>query len=43
MILVKNVKNFPLLLLWKISLEYMFGDCPRKKQAFVDYENINFT
>ena len=42
MILGKNLIFFIFFFLTKISLEKMFHDILDKKQAFVDYKNIDF-
>ena len=41
--MVKNVKSFYFFFLCIKRLEKMVGDVLDRKQAFLDYKNINFT
>ena len=43
MVLVKNVKFLLSLYLGKTGLEIVFGDVLDRKQAFLDYKNVDFT
>ena len=43
MVLVKNVKFLLGLYLGKTGLEIVFGDVLDRKQAFLDYKNVDFT
>ena len=38
MVLVENLKNFPVLILVKISQQKVFGEFLERKKVFLDYE-----